>query len=299
MWLRFWGVRGSIPTPGRHTVRYGGNTPCVELRLDNDELVILDAGTGIRSLGEDLLARGESVRAHLLITHPHWDHIQGFPFFKPAFIPGNELTIVGTDRPEKSLSQIVGEQMNQIYFPVQLHELKAQMKFLPVIDESDFQVAGATIRTLYVNHPGYTVGYRIDYKGKSLVYISDNEPFDRGVTPKLPNFEDVVKERYLARSGDPNQRVYDFCRKADLLIHDSSYTPEEYVDRVGWGHSDYLFTLKVAEASEVKQLYLFHYDHNYSDDRVDDIVRKCKREVKNRGNPFVCEASVEDLSFSI
>jgi phosphoribosyl 1,2-cyclic phosphodiesterase len=299
MFIRFWGVRGSIPTPGRSTVRYGGNTPCVELRLDNDELIILDAGTGIRALGENLIARGESVRAHLLITHPHWDHIQGYPFFKPAFIPGNDLTIVGTDRPQKSLSEILGEQMNQIYFPVQLHELKAQMEFLPVIDDQVFHVSGATVRTLYVNHPGYTVGYRIDYKGKSLVYISDNEPFDRGVTPKLANFEAEVKDRYMARSGDPNQRVYDFCRGTDLLIHDSTYTPEEYLDRVGWGHSDYLFTLKVAAASEVKQLYLFHYDHNYSDDRVDDILRKCQREVKNKGYPFACEAAVENLGLTI
>ena len=110
MKLKFWGVRGSIPSPGKHTVRYGGNTPCIEVRLDDDELVIIDAGTGIRNFGDDMINKGESVKAHLLITHPHWDHIQGFPFFKPAFISGNELTIIGTDRPEKSLTEIIAEQ---------------------------------------------------------------------------------------------------------------------------------------------------------------------------------------------
>src|SRR3972149_1980528 len=129
MKAKFWGVRGSIPTPGRQTVRYGGNTPCLEIRLDDDELIIFDAGSGIRNFGDDLINKGASVKAHLLITHPHWDHIQGFPFFKPAFISGNELTIFATERPEKSLSEVIAEQMNRIFFPVQLNELKSENSF--------------------------------------------------------------------------------------------------------------------------------------------------------------------------
>jgi len=299
MKLTFWGVRGSIPTPGKHTVRYGGNTPSSELRLDDDKLIILDAGTGIRNFGDYLINNGESIKAHLLVTHPHWDHIQGFPFFKPAFISGNELTIVGTERPERFLREIISDQMNHIYFPVQLHDLKAKIHFVPVREEGEMMIHEAMVKMMYVNHPGFTVGYRIEYKGKTLVYISDNEPFDRAAAANLTNFEAVVKEKFNTEDGDPNQRVFDFCRGADVLIHDATYTPEEYLDRVGWGHSHYLFTLRVAAEAYVQRLYLFHHDQNHSDDKVDDILKKCKKEVKSRGYKFECDAAIENTTISI
>lgn len=299
MKLKFWGVRGSIPTPGKHTVRYGGNTPCLELRLDDDKLIILDAGTGIRNFGDDLINNGESVKAYLLITHPHWDHIQGFPFFKPAFISGNELTIVGTERPGKTLSEIISEQMNRIYFPVQLRELKANINFIPIREEGELEVYEAKVKTLYVNHPGFTVAYRLEYNGKVLIYISDNEPYDRAAAASLSNFEQFVKEKFNSGTGDPNQRVFDFCDGADVLIHDATYTPEEYIDRVGWGHSHYLFALRVAAEANVKRLYLFHHDQNHSDEKVDDILKKCKKEVKTRGYKFECEAAAENMVISI
>jgi phosphoribosyl 1,2-cyclic phosphodiesterase len=299
MKLKFWGVRGSIPTPGTDTVRYGGNTPCIELRLDDDELIIFDAGSGIRNFGDEMMNNGASLNAHLLITHPHWDHIQGFPFFKPAFISGNELTIIGTDRPEKSLSEIISEQMDRIYFPVQLHELKAKINFRPIRDEGEIKMRGCTVKTMYVNHPGFTVGYRLEYKGKTLVYISDNEPYDRKVAAALTNFEAVVKQKFDAQQGDPNQRVFDFCRGADVLLHDATYTPEEYIDRVGWGHSHYLFALRVAAEAEVRKLLLFHHEPTHTDEEVDDIVRKSKKEVRTRGYKFECEAAAENMVLSI
>ncbi len=299
MKLKFWGVRGSIPTPGKHTVRYGGNTPSLELRLDNDELIIFDAGTGIRSFGDHLIENGESISAHLFITHPHWDHIQGFPFFKPAFIAGNELTIVGTERPEKKLNEIIADQMNKIYFPVQLHELNAKIKFLPIGEGNEIKVFDATVKTMYVNHPGFTVGYRLEYKGKIFVYISDNEPYDRKAAKRLTNFEEIVKDKYEMGNADPNQRVFDFCRDADVLIHDATYTPEEYIDRVGWGHTHYLFTLRIATEANVKRLYLFHHDQNHTDDKVDEILKKCKKEVKSRGYRFECEAAIENAEVAV
>jgi len=299
MRLRFWGVRGSIPTPGESTVRYGGNTPCTEIRLGNDELIILDAGTGIRKLGDQLMARGQSVHATVLITHPHWDHIQGFPFFKPAFVSGNTLVIVGTERPEKKLSEIVSDQMNRIYFPVQLNELKATLTFRPVKDEQNLDVYGAKVRTMYVNHPGFTVAYRIEFNGKTLVYISDNEPYDRGAAASLENFEDLVKDKFEETNGDPNQRVFEFCRDADLLIHDATYTPEEYVDRVGWGHSHYLFALRVAAEAGVRKLCLFHHDPNHSDNDVDKIVKACRNEIKRMGYSFECFAAEENLELEL
>jgi phosphoribosyl 1,2-cyclic phosphodiesterase len=299
MKLTFWGVRGSIPTPGKHTVRYGGNTPCLELRLDDDKLLIFDAGTGIRSFGEFLINNGESVKAYLFISHPHWDHIQGFPFFKPAFIPGNELTIVGTERPEKPLNEIIAEQMNRIYFPVQLHDLKAKINFVPITEEQEIQVYDAVVKMIYVNHPGFTIGYRIEYKKKVLIYISDNEPFDAAAADSLANFEPKVKDKFRAMKGDPNQRIFDFCRDSDVLIHDATYTPEEYIDRVGWGHSDYLFALRVAVEAHAKRLYLFHHDQNHSDEKVDDILKKCKKEIRSRGYSLECEAAIENTTITI
>jgi phosphoribosyl 1,2-cyclic phosphodiesterase len=297
MKLKFWGVRGSIPTPGKPTVRYGGNTPSLELRLDNDELIIFDAGTGIRGLGDHLIANGESLNTYLLITHPHWDHIQGFPFFKPALISGNEITIIGTERKEVNLQRIIADQMNRIYFPVQLSELKAKINFRP-IEEEEFTIFGAHVQTMYVNHPGFTVGYRLEYKGKSLVYISDNEPFDKEVAGRMSNFERFVQDKYTAVPGDPNQRVFDFAKDADILIHDCTYTPEEYVDKVGWGHSHYLFTLKVAAEANAKHLVLFHHEPNHNDEKIDDILDKAKKEIKTKNFTFQCTAAWEGLELT-
>lgn len=297
MKLKFWGVRGSIPTPGKGTVKYGGNTPSLELRLDNDELIIFDAGTGIRNLGDFLIAKGESIQAYILITHPHWDHIQGFPFFKPAFVSGNEITVIGTDREEIDLQHIIADQMKRIYFPIQLNELKATIHFRS-IGEEEFSIYDAKVKTIYVNHPGFTVGYRIEYKGKSLVYISDNEPFDRESAARVTNFESVVQKKFLALDGDPNRRVVEFAKGADIFIHDATYTPEEYVDKVGWGHSHYLFTLQLAEQAQVKHCVLFHHEPNRTDDQVDKIFEKCKNEIRHRSYKFECSAAHEGLVIS-
>ena len=294
MKLKFWGTRGSIPTPGGKTVRYGGNTPCVEVRLRDDQLIILDAGTGIRDLGEALLAKGESVNAHLLIGHPHWDHIQGFPFFKPAFISGNELTILGAQSKNVTLRSMIADQMNKVYFPIQLNELKARINFHP-LGEGSIEICGATLTSIYVNHPAFALGYRLDVDGRSVVYISDNEPFDREVARSLRNVEKVIVDKYLESKGDPNQRIFDFARDADILIHDATYTPEEYVSRVGWGHSHYLFALTVAAEAHVKRLVLFHHDPSRTDERLDEIVETCKKEIKTRGYKFDCFAAEEGM----
>jgi phosphoribosyl 1,2-cyclic phosphodiesterase len=298
MRLKFWGTRGSISTPGKQTVRYGGNTPCVEVRLNNDELIVLDAGTGIRNLGEELMEHGKSIKGTILISHPHWDHIQGFPFFKPAFISGNEFTIIGGETDRVSLPKMIADQMNKVYFPIQLNELKATLKFRRV-EEEEFSVFDARVETIYLNHPTFAIGYRIVYKGKSLVYISDNEPFDRRVAQSLRNVEKQIVDRFLRSTGDPNQRVFDFVRNADILIYDATYTPEEYVDRVGWGHSHYLFTLNVAAEGKVKLLVLFHHDPSHSDEKIDDILKKCKNEIRTRKYHFECIAAAEGMELKL
>jgi phosphoribosyl 1,2-cyclic phosphodiesterase len=297
MKLKFWGVRGSIPTPGKDTVKYGGNTPSLELRLDNDQLIIFDAGTGIRNLGDYLIAKGESLNTSILVTHPHWDHIQGFPFFKPAFISGNEITVYGTDREEIDLQHIIADQMKRIYFPVQLNELKAKIHFRS-IGEEEFTVHGATVRTMYMNHPGFTVGYRLEHNGRTIVYISDNEPFDHAAAVSLSNFEPLVMKKFSETPGDAHARIVEFAKNADVFIHDSTYTPEEYVDKVGWGHSHYLFTLSIADKARVKHCILFHHEPNRTDAQIDAILEKCRNEIKTRRYTFECSAAFEGMDLS-
>ncbi|HCV43343.1 MAG TPA: MBL fold metallo-hydrolase [Bacteroidetes bacterium] len=294
MKLKFWGTRGSIPTPGEDTVRYGGNTPCVEVRLSNNDLIILDAGTGIRALGDQLMATGASVQAYIAISHPHWDHVQGFPFFKPAFISGNELTIIGPQSKHVTLRQMMAHVMDKVYFPIQLHELKANIKFIAMKEEST-KVFDATLSSLFVNHSSMALGYRVDVAGHSLVYISDNEPFDREVAMSVKNVDPIVVRKFSESKAEPNQRVFDFAKGADVLIHDATYTPEEYVNHVGWGHSHYLFCLKIAHEAGVKKLVLFHHDQTHDDAAIDDILHKCKREIKTRNYRFECHAAAEGV----
>ncbi len=294
MKVAFWGTRGSVPSPGKDTVRYGGNTSCVEVRLSDTNLVIFDAGTGLRGLGDALIVRGESIKAVIAVTHPHWDHIQGFPFFKPAFISGNEITIVGAQTKEITLRHMLASQMDKVFFPVQLNELKAHIRFQSMREDT-IPVFNGTLSSMFVNHPSFALGYRLAVGSRSLVYISDNEPFDREVAKSLRNVDKYVVAKYMSQRGDPNQRVFDFARGADILIHDTTYTPEEYVSHVGWGHSHYLFTLKVASEAAVRRLVLFHHEQSRSDDKVDEILQTCRKEIKKRNYKFDCIAAAEGM----
>ncbi len=294
MKLVFWGTRGSLPSPGAGTVRYGGNTPCVEVRFANNELLIFDAGTGLRGLGDAIAAAGGTIKTYLAISHPHWDHIQGFPFFKPAFIAGNELTIIGAQTRNITLRQMIASQMDEVYFPVQLNELKAKIRFRPVREET-IPVFDGMLSTMFVNHPAFALGFRLTVGSRSIVYITDNEPFDRESAISLKNVDKNIMDLYLRQKGDPNQRVFDFARGADILIHDATYTPEEYVNHVGWGHSDYLFALKVASEAEVKTLVLFHHDQTRTDERIDTILAECRKEIARRGFRFDCVAAAEGM----
>lgn len=298
MRIKFWGTRGSIPMPGIQTIRYGGNTPCIELRLKGGELVILDAGTGIRNLGEHIVARGETIHAYLLISHPHWDHIQGFPFFQPVFHAGHELTIVGGETDLMTLERMIADQMNKVYFPIQLNELKARLTFKRVREE-EFEVFGALVRTIFVNHPVFALGYRIEQDGKSIVYISDNEPFDKNEPRSHANLDRNIAESFHRVDSDPNQRIIDFAEKADVLIHDATYTPEEYGDHIGWGHSPYDFPLRVAAAAQVKTLVLFHHDPTHTDEQVDNILASSRARIEVEKLPLKCLAAAEGMELEV
>ena len=259
--IRFWGVRGSIACPGLNTVRYGGNTPCVEVQIADHASVdsssvrrlIFDGGTGLRTLGQSLLAE-MPMEAHLFFTHTHWDHIQGFPFFTPAFIEGNCFHIYGAISPSgQTIKQCLSDQMLHPNFPVPLQVMGGALKFYDLELRQPVLIENITVENAPLNHPGRAVGYRVNWQGLSVSYVTDTE-----------HFADHLDENVLW-----------LARNADVLIYDATYTDEEYHakqgSKVGWGHSTWQEAVKVAKAAGVKQLILFHHDPLHNDDFLDQI----------------------------
>jgi phosphoribosyl 1,2-cyclic phosphodiesterase len=250
--IKFWGVRGSIPCPGSETVRYGGNTSCVEMQVGRERL-IFDGGTGLRILGQSLMAENP-VKAHLFFTHSHWDHIQGFPFFIPAFIKGNTFKIYAVPSPNgATMKQRLHDQMLHPNFPVPLQIMQADLEFYSLEMGETINCGDVTVETRPLNHPGEAVGYRVSWQGLSAAYITDTE-----------HFPDRLDDNVLA-----------LAQQADVMIIDATYTDEEYNDpkysKVGWGHSTWQEAIKIAKAAQVKHLVLFHHDPAHNDDFLDRI----------------------------
>ncbi len=285
-YLKFWGVRGSIPTPGPSTMRYGGNTSCLEIQCD-DKLLILDAGSGLRNLGNALMGKGQAIQAHVFITHMHWDHIQGIPFFTPAYIPGNSITFLGADEADRSLQSIISGQMDPTYFPIELDDMGAELNFRN-LSEDTYTINDIRFETLYVNHPGNALGYKFYLKDTSVVYISDNEPFDTSA---------VASEEMLGEDG--NQKLIDFVKDCDILIHDAQYTQEEYEKHRTWGHSPFTFTVDVALQANVGQLVLFHHDPLHDDNAVDTILESARQRVHNSDKSLNIIAAQEGLEIAL
>lgn len=281
MRVRFWGTRGSVPTPGPSTVRFGGNTACVETRTNSGTFFIFDSGTGIRELGLDLTRRGGRLDAHLLLGHTHWDHISGFPFFTPAFVPGNRLTIYGARDLDRSLRDVLAGQMHYTYFPVPLGDLRADITFSE-LEEGEIAIDDARVRTHYLNHTAVCMGYRLEADGVSLAYITDHEPY------ALPSPDPQAR---FAHGGD--RRLVDFVRGVDLLIQDSQYTPEEYVTRRGWGHGSTKYVADVAAAAGVRQLAMFHHEPTHSDAEIDRMVDDARDRARARGAEIEIFAAAE------
>jgi len=256
--LRFWGVRGSIPTPGPDTVAVGGNTSCVEVRC-GDQLVILDGGTGLRPLGNTLM-RELPVRATMFFSHVHWDHIQGFPFFAPAFIPGNRVDIFGGKNLSSTLSETLSGQMNFPNFPVTLDQMAAVMAFHQFDDGQHLELGdGIKMKGLLLNHPDGCYGYRLEYRGKAIAYCTDTE-----------------------HRPDPDPHVLELAKDSEVFIYDAQYTPDEYtgaaggVSKVGWGHSTYVEGARLARLAGARKLVLFHHDPSQNDEAVADKERRCR-----------------------
>jgi phosphoribosyl 1,2-cyclic phosphodiesterase/ActR/RegA family two-component response regulator len=283
--VRFWGTRGSIATPGEATNKYGGNTACTEVRC-GDQLLIIDAGTGIRGLGLALLGefKQKPMKGHIFVGHTHWDHIQGFPFFAPAFDPANEFTIYSLHGAEKPLQKVFRGQMDSDYFPVSLSEMKGTLNFHEL--QADVQIGKIKVSFKFLNHPGLAVGFRITFAGRTLVYLSDHESFGRLSPPESGRHPlDVELEQ--------------FAQDANLMIADAQYTEEEYVQRKGWGHSTFLDVLERAAHAGVKCVAMFHHDPSHDDAFLDDIHTFCQKTMADRNYKFSCLIAQEGVSIEL
>jgi len=277
MQVQFWGTRGSIATPGPETVRYGGNTSCVSVRTRSGTQLVIDAGTGLRGLGIALLQQGDAARrGHLLIGHTHWDHIQGFPFFTPLFEAGNEWDVYAPRGFGPSLRDTLAGQMQYTYFPVNLDEMGATIRYHDLV-EGSFMIDDVRVTARYLNHPALTLGYRIEVDGITLVYASDHECHAHAAALGLP------LGQVLGALHPGDSRHKDFIANADLLIHDAQYTAAEYPGRVGWGHSTMEYVVDMAIAAGVRQLALFHHDPGRNDDALDALVADGRRRIRDAG----------------
>lgn len=279
MQVKFWGTRGSIAVPGAETTIYGGNTTCLEITLLGGRRIIIDAGTGIRALGAELAQEGQATEILLLMTHIHWDHVLGFPFFAPIYDSRSKIIIDGLPTCIKGLRYAFENKMGDGFFPVKFSDLKAKITFLKKITQGKLEIDGGHIESVLLQHPQGALGFRIWEQGKSLVFMTDNEL----KTDRKRSFK-----RYVG-----------FCREADVLIHDAQYTPEENQDRRGWGHSDYQAAFELAAAAGVKKLVLFHHDPSRTDTQQAELTGACRQVAQEKNSALLIESAMENSEWVI
>jgi len=288
--VKFWGTRGSIPTPGHKTRRYGGNTSCVEVRID-DRLFVCDGGTGLRELGVDLEARVDRVEAHLFFSHTHWDHIQGFPFFTPAYSPKSELHVYDVKDNDDRVQRLLLGQMQSEYFPVSFTDLGSTIHFSHLSD-GEKSIDGVKVGYFEQVHPGRSFAFSFAKDGRKVVYATDSE-----LDLRIENRDDAD------RSPDVQRRlpkdVVAFAAGADLLVADGQYTDDEYPKKVGWGHARANTVVDLAVQAGVKQLALYHHDPMHSDDAVDGIVEACRNRAARLGSNLVVFGAREGLELKL
>jgi phosphoribosyl 1,2-cyclic phosphodiesterase len=285
--VRFWGTRGSIAKPGPNTLRYGGNTSCVEVRSDSGELIVLDCGTGAHGLGQALVsARTRPLKGSLLISHTHWDHIQGIPFFAPLFMPGDEWDIYAPRGLHQSLRETLAGQMQYDYFPITLEALGANIQYHDLV-EGSFDIGDVHVTTHYLNHPALTLGYRLEADGVSVVYACDHEPASRRPGPGAAELE-----------GLESQHVA-FLQGADLVLHDAQFTAADYAAKTGWGHSTVEYAVAVAEAAGARRLALTHHDPGRDDRSIDQIVARVRADLGAAGSPLDVFAAAEGQTIEL
>lgn len=282
MKIRFWGVRGSIPCPGSHTVRYGGNTACIEIRFrETNRLIIIDAGSGIRELGNFIMANDfpkGPVETEIYLSHTHWDHIMGFPFFTPIYIPTTKLKVYGPVTHEgDTLEKIVGGQMTYRYFPVREAELAANIEYVTLKEGRLDLGDGIALTTKYLNHPILCLGYRFEYRGKVFCTAYDTEPFRNLFCTDVndPSYDRMMAEEGELVAREQNNLLERFFAGADLVVHDSQYTNKEYEAKYqGWGHSPIEYVVDTAKRAGVKAMALFHHDPMRTDSQLDALSQQ-------------------------
>jgi len=289
--FKFWGVRGSIPTPGPGTVRYGGNTSCIEVRAGG-EIIILDAGTGLRGLGTELMNefKDRPFNLTLLLSHTHWDHIQGLPFFAPIYQPQCRLRILGYEGARKGLVHVLTGQMESPYFPVPFGELPGNIEIEELRDMS-FQIGSVTVSVAFANHPGICVGYKLSTDEGSLAFFPDNEPRCR-YRPDAP-IASANPKISLEFARAEEQRMIEFLRGVDALILDAQYDADEYDRHIGWGHGCVDDAVALAIKSNVRQLFLFHHDPDHDDARIEAMLRHARKIVASQNDSLQVEAARE------
>jgi len=290
--IRFWGVRGSIPTPGPATAFYGGNTACVEIRADG-EIIILDAGTGIRPLGVELTSefRDQEINCSVLISHTHWDHIQGFPFFAPAYNPRNNIRIMGFKGAKQGLEATLSGQMETPYFPIGLQQLPSHV-VIEELQDLTFQIGKVKVEATFLNHPGICMGYKLTTSTGVIAYLPDNEPFQRyRYHSDEHGTADSSESLDFARQED--ERIINFIQGADILIIDAQYDLEEYQERIGWGHGCLDDVVALALRGNVRRLSLFHHDPGHNDEKISSMVAWARDFVDALGENLVVEAARE------
>ncbi|MCK5696527.1 MAG: MBL fold metallo-hydrolase [Gammaproteobacteria bacterium] len=279
MLIKFWGVRGSIPCPGINTVKYGGNTACIEVRFPEiNRILIIDAGSGLRELGNDLMAQQQVVDTDLLLTHTHWDHIMGFPFFIPAYIPGTDIRVYGpVTYEEDTLEKVVGGQMTYRYFPVREAELSANINYIS-LQEEEFDLGdGIIVKTRYLNHPVLCLAYRIEYQGKVFCTAYDTESYNNVfiTDPQDPDYDQEMAEEGDLVASEQNAMIEEFYQGADFLVHDSQFTQEEYEQKyIGWGHCHLEYVCQAIQRQHVKKVAFFHHDPLRTDEQLDEMTTK-------------------------
>ncbi len=280
----FWGVRGTLPVPGPKSVRYGGNTSCMTLSIEGDQLFIFDAGSGIKELSNHLMAQPPGrITAKIFISHPHWDHINALPFFAPLYRAGNEFEVCGPANGDMGMRELVGAQMDGIFFPITMREFGARVTFRD-LGEEVLPIGDIVVRTLLLNHPGNCLGYRVDYRQASVCYVTDNEL----IPPSSPQHDPARRERLI-----------EFVRGTDALITDTTYTDAEYESKTGWGHSSVSQVIDLAHHAQVGSLYLFHHDPEQSDDQIDAKLAQARSTLEQLGSRTVCFAPAEGDTFDL
>ncbi len=273
--LYFWGVRGTLPVSGRHTLKYGGSTSSISLRMGSDRHFIFDAGTGLRNLSRYLMRKESGhFNGRLFITHPHWDHLNCIPFFEPLYNPRNKIYLMGPAHEGISFQKLLEGQMNGVYFPIKPDHFKAEVTYVDT-EAGSFRYDGIKVDAFRLDHPGCCLGYRIEHAGTSIAYITDNElrAEDRSITSW--------------------KALVEFLQGVDFLIHDASYFDDEYSARIHWGHSSVGQVVELALAASVKQLFLFHHDPEHVDSDIDAKLVEAERHVALCGGHLICHNARE------